>query len=371
MKIGFIVNPIAGMGGRVALKGTDGEETLKRAIQLGAVPSAELRADAAVQEFLAVAMSHQFLVPSGAMGEILLKKYGISTEVVWKTGKETSSEDTKKAATMMLKKGVGLVIFAGGDGTARDICSVLKNLVPVIGIPAGVKIHSGVYANRPKDAGLLIRSFLLGATKDCIEAEVMDIDEAFFRENAVRAKLYGYMKVPDDRRFMQNRKTSGTGKELYETDAIAAWVVENMKNEAIYLIGSGSTTARVMDRIRLKSTLLGIDAVKNKKLIASDMTESEIITILEMYEKPNRFLLITLIGGQGHIFGRGNQQLSPKVLRMLPEENIIVIAAPSKMTMLFGRSLISDTGDAELDAQYSGYINVITGYAKKTVVKII
>lgn len=371
MKVGFVVNPVAGMGGAVALKGTDGEDTLRRALELGAMPSSAARADAAMKIFSEAAAGHQFLTASGGMGESLLTQYGLPFRVIWKTDGRTTQEDTKKAVSIMLKEGVELLIFAGGDGTARDICSVIDCSVPVIGIPAGVKVHSAVYANKPESAGMLVRNVLLGGTKKYMEAEVMDIDEDLFRENIVRAKLYGYMSVPDDRRFMQNRKTGGVGKESYETDAIAAWVIDQMRSGAVYLIGSGSTTAKIMERMGLKSTLLGVDAVNHGQLVAADVNEKEIIKILEQYDKPDRYLVVTLIGGQGHIFGRGNQQLSPKVLRMLQKENIIIIAAPSKMTQLFGRPLISDTGDAELDSLYSGYMSVAVGYDRKLMARVI
>lgn len=371
MKVGFIVNPVAGMGGKVALKGTDGEETLRRAVERGAVPVASGRAEIAVGQFADVARDAVFLAPSGEMGENLLGKHGIKAETIIRVGDKTSPGDTQKAAAAILESGADLLIFAGGDGTARDICSVIGKKIPVIGIPAGVKIHSGVYANRPADAGALIRRFLLGKVKRFTEAEVMDIDEELFRKNIINARLYGYMLIPDDRRFMQNRKTGGAEREAYETDAIAAWVADNMAEGSVYLIGSGSTTAKVMERMGLKSALLGVDAVSGGKILASDMTESEIIGLLPRYEREDRYLVITPIGGQGHIFGRGNQQLSPKVLRMLPKKNIIVIAAPSKITQLFGKPLISDTGDSGLDALYGGYMPVAVGYGKKIMVKVV
>lgn len=371
MRVGFIINPVAGMGGKVALKGTDGEETLRRAVERGALPVAGQRAEIAVQRFADAARDALFLTPSGEMGEALLGKYGLKTEVVRRTGDKTSPQDTRKAAEAILESGADLLVFAGGDGTARDICSVIGKKIPVTGIPAGVKIHSGVYANKPADAGTLIRQFLLGKIKKFTEAEVMDIDEELFRENIVNARLYGYMLIPDDRRYMQDRKTGGGARGSYETDSIAAWVAGNMDKGAIYLIGPGSTTARVMERMGLKAALLGVDAVRDGKIVASDMTESEITALLERYERKDRYLVITPIGGQGHIFGRGNQQLSPKVLRLLPKENIIVIAAPSKMAQLFGKPLISDTGDAGLDAEYGGYMPVTVGYDKKIMVKVV
>lgn len=371
MRVGFIVNPIAGMGGKTALKGTDGEDILRRALRLGAVPGSSLRAELAVKEFFAAAAGHQFLTASGEMGERLLDKYGLNMEVVRRAGARTTSNDTVKAAAAVLEKRADLLVFAGGDGTARDICSVVGESIPVIGIPSGVKLYSGVYATRPREAGLLIRNFMLARVRKYIEAEVMDIDERAFRNNIVKTRLYGYMKVPDDRKFMQNRKTGGAGNDIYEIDAIAARVIEDMREGSLYLLGSGSTMARIKERMGLKATLLGVDAVENKRLLARDVNENEIISILERYEKQKRYLILTLIGGQGHIFGRGNQQISPEVLRRLPGENISIVAAPSKIAQMFGRPLISDTGDAGLDDNYSGYAAVITGYSRKVMVKII
>lgn len=371
MRVGFIINPVAGMGGKVALKGTDGEDALRRAVERGAVPVAGQRAETAVRQFADAARDALFLTPSGEMGEALLSKYGLKTEIIRRTGDKTGPEDTREAAAAVLEKGADLLVFAGGDGTARDICSVVGVNIPVTGIPAGVKIHSGVYANKPTAAGALIKRFLQGKIKKFTEAEVMDIDEGLFRENIVNAKLYGYMLIPDDREFMQDRKTGGAGPGSGETDAVAAWAAGNMDERAVYLIGPGSTTARVMEQMGLKPSLLGVDAVSGGKILASDMAEDGIAALLAHYERKDRYLVITPMGGQGHIFGRGNQQLSPRVLRMLPKENVIVIAAPSKMAQLFGKPLISDTGDTELDAEYGGYMPVAVGCGKKIMVKVI
>lgn len=370
MRVGFIINPVAGMGGKVALKGTDGEDTLRLAALRGAVPVAGQRAETAVRQFADAARDALFLTPSGEMGAALLGKHGLKTEIIRRTGDKTGPEDTREAAAAVLERGADLLVFAGGDGTARDVCSVVGVNIPVTGIPAGVKIHSAVYANKPASAGVLIKRFLQGKIKKFTEAEVMDIDEGLFRENIVNAKLYGYMLIPDDREFMQDRKTGG-GQLSGETDDLAAWLIGNMDGRAVYLFGPGSTTARVMGRMELKPALLGVDAVSGGKILASDMTEDGIAGLLAHYERKDRYLVITPIGGQGHIFGRGNQQLSPKVLRMLPKENIIVIAAPSKMAQLFGKPLISDTGDTELDAEYGGYMPVAVGYGKKIMVKVV
>ncbi len=370
MKIGFLINPVAGMGGKVALKGTDGEETLRRALELGAVPLAGERAAEAVREFAENAADCRFYSPSGAMGADLLESYGLETELLFAPSTHTTSADTKRAAEMMLTRGVGLIVFAGGDGTARDVCSVVGESVPVVGIPAGVKIHSGVYAKRPKAAGMLINNLLLGKVRRFSVAEVVDIDEEAFRDDIVQARLYGYMKVPDDREFMQDRKSGGSGGYSEEAANLAAFTALSMKPGTLYLVGSGSTTKQLMDRLGLDCTLLGVDAVLDRKLVGKDLTEAEIKEILSSVERKKRALIITVIGGQGHIFGRGNQQLSPAVIRMIPKENIMVIATPAKMAQLFGKSLIADTGDSALDRELAGYLPVVTGYARKMMVKV-
>ena len=370
MKIGFLINPVAGMGGKVALKGTDGEDILRRAIELGAIPAANMRSRAAVAEFATAAAGHEFYAPAGEMGGEVLSQNGICPIIIFQPSGKTTSDDTKKSVSLMLEAGVEAIVFAGGDGTARDVCSVVSEKVPVIGIPAGVKIHSAVYAKRPKDAGTLVKNLLLGKVKRFVLAEVMDLDEDAFRKNIVNARLYGYMKVPDDREFMQDRKSGSSGSDEIESMDIAAYVVKNMRADEIYLIGSGSTTYSIFRALGISGTLLGVDAVLNGKLSGKDLTESEIKSILSRLKRDKRHLVVTIIGGQGHIFGRGNQQLSPEVIRMIPKENITVIANSSKMSALFGKNLIADTGDTTLDEELEGYIPVITSFGKRIMAKI-
>lgn len=371
MKIGFLINPVAGMGGKVALKGTDGEDILRRAIELGAIPAANVRSRAAVAEFVSVAAGHEFYAPAGEMGGEVLSQNGICPIIIFQPSEKTTSDDTKESVSLMLEARVEAIVFAGGDGTARDVCSVVGEKVPVIGIPAGVKIHSAVYAKRPKDSGILVKNLLLGRVKRFASAEVMDLDEDAFRKNIINARLYGYMKVPDDREFMQDRKSGSSGSDEIESMDIAAYVVKNMRADEIYLIGSGTTTYSIFRVLGINSgTLLGVDAVLNGKSAGKDLTEGEIKSILSKLKREKRHLVITIIGGQGHIFGRGNQQLSPDVIRMIPKENITVIANSSKMSALFGKNLIADTGDTTLDEELEGYIPVITSFGKKIMAKI-
>ena len=369
VKIGFLVNPVAGMGGSVALKGTDGEETLRRARELGAVPVAGKRAAAAAAEF-APADGCLLLAPSGAMGEEPLAENGIRAAVIYKAAAETGPEDTKRAVQAMLDAQADLIVFTGGDGTARDVCSVVGDKVPVVGVPAGVKIHSGVYAKRPHDAGRLVKNFMLGEIGGYVLSEVEDLDEEAFREGKVKARLYGYMKVPDDRRLMQDRKSGGSGGDAAQTAELAAYVVSQMKKGELYLIGSGSTTDAVMKELGLKGTLLGVDAVEDGQLIGSDLREEQIFTLLSQRKADSCRLIITVIGGQGSLFGRGNQQLSPRIIRMVGKSGLTVIATSAKMAQLFGKPLTVDTGDASLDEELKGYVKVVTGYGRQLMAKI-
>ena len=270
----------------------------------------------------------------------------------------TTEQDTYAAVAALLAQDIDLLLFAGGDGTARNICATINDTVPVLGVPAGCKIHSGVYGVTPKAAGCVVRRLILGELVTLADADVMDIDEVAFRQGRVKAKRYGEMMVPSDLRYVQSVKMGGIeSDELVLTD-IAADVIADMEDE-YYIMGSGSTVAFTMAELGLDNTLLGVDVVHQHALIASDQTAAQLIALTQ--DKPCK-LVITLIGGQGHIFGRGNQQLSPQLIKQIGKENIIVLATKTKLSALAGRPLIVDTGDVELDQALSGFIRVTTGY---------
>ncbi|GAB6173499.1 ATP-NAD kinase family protein [Paradesulfitobacterium aromaticivorans] len=358
-KLGFIVNPVAGMGGRVGLKGSDGLEILERARQLGAKPESPNRARDALNMVKDLRDNIELVTYPYKMGEEEAKQCGFKPTVIGSIDQDnTTSEDTIRATRDMAKAGVDLILFAGGDGTARNICEAIGNKVPVIGIPAGVKIHSAVYATNPNNAGQLTLMYLTGKLKKVQEAEVMDIDEDAFREGRVTAKLYGYLLVPHEERLVQGLKSGRAEGEGTALNAIAEEVVALMESDWVYIIGPGTTTRAVMDKLGLRNTLLGVDAVLNKELIGSDLSEQK---ILEIIEGKKAKIVVTVIGGQGYIFGRGNPQISPKVLRNVGKDNIIVIAPQSKLTVLGRRPLLIDTGDNEVNEILSGYYKVIVG----------
>jgi len=369
-KVGLIVNPIAGMGGRVGLKGSDGEEILRRARQLGATPTAPGRVVEALAGLVPIANQFKLFSYPAEMGEMEARQAGIEPSVIGRIqpGKTTSA-DTRRAGREMAALGVDLLLFAGGDGTARDIYQGIGLSIPVIGIPAGVKIHSAVYATNPTRAARLARMHLGGRVKTLGELEVMDIDEDAFRQGQVSARLYGYLKVPLERRFTQGAKAASADSEheALAMQSIAEQVVATMNADSLYIIGSGTTLRAIMERLGLESTLLGIDAVLNGQPMGMDLNEKQ---LLELIEDRQTRIIVTPIGGQGYLFGRGNQQLSPNVIKKVGLDNIIVVATPGKLGSLKRRPLLVDTGDNETDKMLQGYVKVVTGYREEMMYKI-
>lgn len=393
-KLGLIVNPVAGVGGRVGLKGSDGPEILRRALERGAVREAPRRARQALERLARVRDHVQVVTWPGEMGEDEARAAGFDPVVVGsvegrrsyvacereRSGGDvriacddfvlTTPADTEQAARDLLAAGVDLILFAGGDGTARDICNAVGDRVPVIGVPAGVKIHSAVYATTPASAGDVAALYLYErpSAVRLRESEVMDIDEDAFRDDRVSAHLYGYMSVPYARGLTQSAKAGGVAGEERALNDVATDVVNGMKPGALYILGPGTTTRAVMRRLGLPKTLLGVDAVLDGRLAGGDLTESDLLGLLREHEEA--YVVVTVIGGQGHIFGRGNQQLSPAVIRRAGLDRIVVIATQTKLLSLEGRPLLVDTGDPALDAELAGYARVVTALGERTMYRV-
>lgn len=360
LTLGLIINPLAGIGGSVGLKGSDGAEIVKEAFFRGAQCKSSIRAKLALEVLLGIKAKIKIIACPQSMGENIVADMGFDYQVLTDISiKNTSAEDTCKAAQQLLDQKVDIILFAGGDGTARDICSVVSDQIPVLGIPAGVKIHSAVYAVTPKAAGEVIAQLANGQLIDVKAHDVRDIDEDAFRNNIVRAKLYGEMRVPQAGQFIQSVKQGGIEVEELVLQDIAADIVQGMEDDVVYFIGSGKTTLAIMDELNIENTLLGIDAVLNHQLLKNDVSEVDILSYLEQYACR---AVISIIGGQGHIIGRGNQQFSPEVLKTLGKENIQVISTKAKISALEGRPLIVDSGDNALDEAFNGTIEVTTGY---------
>lgn len=357
--LGFIVNPIAGMGGAVGLKGTDGNAILRQAISLGAKPIAAQRAETFLTELSSTKPHLKLIVGAGDMGEKEAKKQGYIYEATGEIKTETTPQDTQAIAKNIAEAGVDLLVYCGGDGTTRDIQKVVDLKVPVLGVPTGVKMHSALFAISPQAAARVTIQYLWGGLP-VREAEVMDIDEEAFRQGHLSAELYGYMLSPFEPHLIQGSKIESvtTENEVENQAAIAVYVIEEMQHDTLYIIGPGTTTRTVADLLDEKKTLLGVDLILNKKIVARDVNEGQILELIK--GKPAK-IIVTPIGGQGFIFGRGNQQISSKVIRQVGLGNIVVIATKSKLDRL--KSLRVDTGDLEVDSKFKKHgVTVITDY---------
>ena len=377
-KLGFIINPVAGVGGSVALKGSDNMAI--HALSLGAEPKANDRAQTALKVLLPYQEEIIVYTVSNQMGELAARELGFQVELVYQTENDnTQAADTEQAISALLAEQVDIILFAGGDGTARDIAKVVVHnaeqneqpQIPVLGIPAGCKIHSGVYAITPTAAGRVVELMVTKQLVTLTEGDVMDIDESLFRQGVVKAKRFGEMQIPSELRYVQAVKSGGKESDELVLHDISEDVIAHMSdhNDSLFIVGSGSTTGFLMSELGLDNTLLGVDLVQDESLVASDVTEEQLWQKLVQANKNQKrvYLIITLIGGQGHIFGRGNQQLSPRVIRFIigqngGKENITIMATKAKLTALNSRSLISDTGDNELDQLLSGFMPITTGY---------
>jgi len=375
--IGLIVNPIAGMGGKVALKGTDG--VVEEAIRRGARPVAP----DAVRLFLRELKAHPecnkltFLTGPGPLGEDYLREFGFRfklishREIHYKTVgnvkiPDTSAEDTKRLAREMLGR-VELIVFAGGDGTARDVVSTVGKSVPILGIPTGVKMYSGVFAVSPEKAAEVLVRFLRGEARR-EEREVRDIDEDAFRRDEIKARTYGSALVPVVENLVQGSKEALRVNEAEELEALAEAVAEEiLGSDGIYFLGSGSTLKRIKDKLGIDGTLLGVDVVEVRngtaKLLVKDATEEDLLRFLDR----NPRVVVTVVGGLNFLFGRGNQQFSANVLRKIPKENILVVATPDKLT----GPIRVYTGDREVDGRLRGYIRVRVSPWMEKLVKVV
>lgn len=372
-KIGFLVNPIAGMGGKVGLKGTDGVVT--EAQKLGATPIAPQKAIAMLKEFIQKYPQEtpiHWYTCTGDMGYNELQKVNIKNITTVYTPKTTTTtaQDTKNAVQELQKHNLDLLIFCGGDGTARDILSIVNKKIPLLGIPAGVKMHSAVFGITTNATAKMLSEFI-HQRLTIGDVEIMDLDEEKYRKGQWNIRLFGIAKGIIEPTYVQ------VGKSTFESisdDAIkeelADHIQDELKNQpnTLFLFGSGGTIDYIAEHLNLENTLLGIDAIYQNKTIQKDVNEQAILHLLKKY--PNTKLLLSPIGAQGFILGRGNLQLSPQIIQKIGIDNIIVISTPSKL--LHTPILRVDTGDKKLDKSFADheFILVTIGYRLSRVVKI-
>lgn len=368
MRIGFIVNPIAGLGGAVGLKGTDGRAVLEQAQALGAQPMAPDRARRCLDVVAASAPGVSILAAGGGMGAQIAAQAGLSCEAIALRDRESAAETTRIAGEMA-SAGVDLIVFAGGDGTARDVLAAVGLSVPVLGVPCGVKMHSGVFAVTPEAAGRLIADLATGgsARTGYRKVEIMDIDEQALRQGRVSARLYGYARSPHLRHLLQNAKSTPPLSGEGMLAALGEEIAGEFDAETFYLVGPGTTAKKPLEALGLEGALLGVDILRAGRLVASDVSGDSANDIIG---ENSAHIVIGVTGGQGFVFGRGNQQISPAMIRRTWPRDVTIMASPDKLAMLGHNRLQVDTGDPDLDRMIGGYVRVRTAPGRSTLMRI-
>jgi predicted polyphosphate/ATP-dependent NAD kinase len=357
-RLGLVVNPVAGLGGPAGLKGSDGAATQELARARGAEPHASERAVRTLRALAATVPETEVLTAAGPMGADAVAGAGLRADVVWTPeSPETSGVDTTAATAALVRAGARLVLFVGGDGTARDVVAGLPEEVPILGVPAGVKMYSSCFAVGPEAAGSLAARWLGGGLPTRV-AEVLDVDEDALRAGRTEPRLHALVRVPESPGRTQARKAATPASEAAAVAASALGMLRCLEPGVRYLLGPGGTIAELGRQLGLDLSPLGVDVVLDGELLARDAAEPELLE--HVAAGPSR-VVVTVIGGQGFLLGRGNQQLSPRVLRALAPEPLLVVATEQKLLDLAGRPLLVDTGDRDLDAALAGHVRVVTG----------
>ena len=372
--LGLIINPIAGLGGSVGLKGTDGKDIIKKAIELGAKPNALNRTKEFLIQIESIKSKIKFITCPNFMGELILKEMGFDYETISHPFfhniyniYDSTAEHTIKAAKIMKKNNkLKLILFVGGDGTARDIVNAINKDKPGLGIPAGVKIYSSVFSINPRKAASIIMQFLWDEIP-LKESEVLDIDEEQYRNGKLVSKLYGYLLTPFNPDFSQTSKMSSPNSDLDNQERIAKRIIEALEKDIYYLIGPGTTTKTITDSLKLKKSLLGVDLILNNQIIAMDLNENQ---ILDYIRGKKVKIIVSLIGKQGFLFGRGNLQFTPQILKEIGPKNIIIISTKFKLLNIPNQILRIDTRDPELDEKMKGLYKVIVDYDDIRICKV-
>ena len=364
MRLGFIVNPVAGMGGKVGLKGTD--NVVKEAIARGAEAVAPRRAVEFLEKLKESVAEKKIevLTCPGIMGEEEAMTAGFSAKLLsMRIGKETTADDTKAAVRLLVDAKVGLVVFVGGDGTARDVFDALQGLgqkPSVLGVPSGVKMYSGIFAVNPSDAVDVVLA-LAEKQAEIMEFEIIDADETAIRSDTFMVNLYGFLKGPFVPMRIQGSKQISleTVDEKENQTAVAKYVIEEMQPNATYILGPGTTVKRITELLGVEKTVLGVDIYKNGK-VTLDVDEKKILK--EVKDWRNTWIILSPIGHQGILLGRGNQQISPEIIKRVGKQRMLVVATKGKLQGIDGGVLRVDTGDEEADNMLKGYAKVATDY---------
>jgi predicted polyphosphate/ATP-dependent NAD kinase len=300
------------------------------------------------------------------MGERLARAAGFDPGIAYvPPAASTTAEDTQSAAIALAQRHVDLLLFVGGDGTARDVHAAVGTNVAVLGVPAGVKMHSGAFATGPRAAGDAVQAWwAAGAPLE--EAVIVARAPAADGSPAGPVRLYGVVRVPRVGERRQRAKAAGTS-----ADALLAGACERIASLArdgrLTLLGPGSTLASVKARLGFEGTLLGVDVVRGGAPVGLDASEAR---LLELVAREPARIVVTAIGGQGFLFGRGNQPLSARVIRAVGVDHVVYVASAAKLAALPSGALFVDTGDPALDRELAGYRSVITGAQRQAICEV-
>ena len=378
VRLGLLVNPDAGLGGRLGLKGSDGQAELARS--KGAEDRSGPRMRLMLEYFSKLRRSGfegiEWVSSEGRMGTDWLPEGATigSVRTTHSSSGSTSADDTATAVGALLEEGIDLLVYAGGDGTTRDIVAALDSAgspgTPVIGVPTGVKMHSGCFAASPKAAAEVLSAWLDG---DLLLAstEVLDLDEERYRQGEWVVQLYAEAMTPASPRWMQGSKQRiEASDEEDTTEGLADHIRELVISEdGLVIWGSGGTLRAIAEMNGFQPTNLGIDATLGNEQVGTDLDETGLLEILSSHTGPVT-LLLSPMGGQGFLIGRGNLQLSPEVLRAIGIDNILGVVTPAKLLTV--RRLRIETGDANLDAEFAAkrYMKVLQGYRTTRVLPV-
>jgi predicted polyphosphate/ATP-dependent NAD kinase len=373
-RLGFLINPVAGMGGKVGLHGTDGD-LYSRAITLGAVPVAQKRALEALASLREIREKFVIISPPGVMGHDAIEDLGFDSEIIPLLKNEgTSAIETKEAAEYMLRSGVQLILFSGGDGTARDIHAVIGDQIPILGVPSGVKMRSGAFAYSPGTAGDLVKRFIEdSATTPVREVEILDVVHDFDEGAETNSlwqptQFFGTARAPFSQEHVQSSKSTTSGQGDAGINELAQEIAQTLDPSRLYLFGPGSTTHKILEVLDLQGNVQGIDAVSNGQIVGKDLSETGILELLQFFGEATLFLGV--IGGQGFLLGRGNQQLSAKVIELVSPDNIVLMSSAEKLAKLFPAQLHVDLGDTEIESLLQGYREVLVAPGRSTVCRV-
>jgi len=365
LRVGLLINPVAGLGGPTALRGSDGAAVQRQARVRGGEARGLQRARRLLTALAEaqVLTELQFLTWGGAMGAAVFDDFpGVPVELLGEPAEPSSAADTRAAALTLRDAGAELLVLCGGDGTARDVYDAIGASLPVLGVPCGVKMHSGVFAATPESAADLLLRLVHGGLVSAVLRDVRDLDEARLRAGEINTRFYGELAVLEPGGYLQHTKSGGRENEALALEEIVAEVVELMGRDGVYVLAPGSTLAAVKAALGLDGTLLGVDVWQVSDGAGRQIGRDVDAAWLEARLPDEITLVLSFTREQGFLLGRGNQQLSPTVLRRVPAGRLWILGTRSKLATLDGRPLLVDTDDPALDRALAGLHEIITGY---------